>query len=132
MLFKVLKKVFQDDQTETICEKTLACCIRRHDTTKVVVMDWVRVTNATSDQVPTTARTYPIEFRRMSSVDGCCGQKSCRKMCKRCAAPGPMGQGGSFKPKTISRLHGSSQYNKQLSSANCLFLLDGFLKIMVS
>ena len=56
-------------------------------------MDWVRVTNATSDQVPTTARTYPIEFRRMSSRGLLWAEKLQKDMqtVRRTGAHGPRG-----------------------------------------
>ena len=62
-------------------------------------------------------------------------QVAALRVCKPCAAPGPMGRGGPSKPHTINRLHGSSQYNRPLLSANCLFINGPiinniFLKIM--
>ena len=54
---------------------------------------------------------------------------------KRCAAQNPKNRKGPSKPQTINRLHRSSQCNKQLLSANCLFINGAiinniFLKIM--
>ena len=54
---------------------------------------------------------------------------------KRCAAQNPKNRKGPSKPQTINRLHRSSQCNKQLLSANCLFIngaiIDNiFLKAM--
>ena len=67
--------------------------------------------------------------RNLSMACGSSGATTDLQTVRRTGAPGPR---GPSKPQTINKLHGSSQYNKQLLSANCLFLLMVLLSIIFS
>ena len=77
-------------------------------------------------QTPFTRVRSELKMALKSRKKKCIGVQSVR----RTGAHEPRGAHAS--PKTINRLHGSSQYNKQLLSVNCLFLLIVLLSIIFS